>query len=207
MDTNLLREKLLTFAKENTLVVVLGFVGLIFLSYGLISLLSSSSSSQDITFEPADALVKGAEDSSANKIVVDVEGAVVKPGVYSLASTSRIQDALIASGGLSQRANREWVTKNINLAAKLTDGAKIYVPLEGESGTGTSGTIGGGGASGSININTANESQLDTLSGVGPVTAQKIIAGRPYNSLEDLVTKKIISSSVFGKIKDKISIY
>ena len=62
-------------------------------------------------------------------------------------------------------------------------------------------------ASGLIDINAASESELDTLSGIGPVTAGKIIDNRPYGSLEELVSKKAVSSSVFEKIKDHISVY
>ena len=62
-------------------------------------------------------------------------------------------------------------------------------------------------ASGLININSASESELDTLTGVGPVTIGKIIDNRPYNTLEELVSKKAVSKSVFEKIKDSISLY
>lgn len=204
MDTNLLREKLLTFAKENIVVVGLGIVGLIFLGYGLISLLSSDSSKDEIIFESFDnASDKPSEQVS--KIVVDVEGGVEKPGVYSLSANSRVQDALIAAGGLSESANREWVTKNLNLAAKVTDGGKIYIPLQGESITPLRSSSFAGQAGG-VNINTASESELDTLPGVGPVTAQKIINGRPYSLVEELVQKKVVSNAVFEKIKDKISL-
>jgi competence protein ComEA len=61
--------------------------------------------------------------------------------------------------------------------------------------------------SGVININSATESELDKLSGVGPVTAQKIIDGRPYSNLSDLVAKKILTQKAFDKIKDQISVF
>jgi competence protein ComEA len=149
--------------------------------------------------------------ASAKEITVDIEGAVQKPGVYSLSATSRVQDALISAGGLSDKADRSKVSKAMNLAAKLVDGAKIYIPQEGEQAMASSGDSGGQTVLGSetssvININTASESELDSLPGVGPATAAKIIKGRPYSSLEELIQKKILGTKVFSNIKDKIGL-
>lgn len=112
---------------------------------------------------------------------------------------------MIAAGGLSARADREWVAKNLNLAMKLTDGAKVYVPAFGEN----AGAPGSSEAlvSGTININTGSASELDGLPGVGPVTAQKIIDNRPYSSVQDLLSKKAVNQKVFDNIKDKISVF
>src|SRR5258706_10926313 len=110
---------------------------------------------------------------------VDVEGAVVNPGVYKLSQNARVQDGLIAAGGLSAVADREAVAKSLNLAAKLSDGIKIYVPKIGDPSTGSGKNISGssgnilGAATGLVNINSATADQLDNLSGVGPVPAQK----------------------------------
>lgn len=208
-------EKYLPIIKKNILPLSLGFFGLIFLGYGLIGLIGSSDSSKSIIFEPgndsnlsSDAPSK--EDKTL-KIVVDVEGAVLKPGVYTLSSNSRVSEAIIAAHGLSGNADRDWLVKNLNLAAKLTDGAKIYIPRMGEAlksamgGTGITSTTGG--ESTQININTASEDLLDSLPGVGRVTAQKIINGRPYSSIDDLLSRKIVGSKVFQEIKEKISVY
>lgn len=64
-----------------------------------------------------------------------------------------------------------------------------------------------GTSSGTININQASESELDALPGIGPVTAQKIISNRPYQSVEDLLNKKAVGASEFAKIKDQMSVY
>lgn len=150
------------------------------------------------------------------ELVVDVAGEVVSPGVYRLSAESRVGEALAAAGGLSARADREWVAKNINLAGKLADGAKIYVPKVGqkiEGGvtvtTGSTNSPGqvAGVVAGTININTASASELDTLPGIGPVTANKIITNRPYQSIQELLEKKVVSQKVFDQIKDKIGIY
>lgn len=197
------------FIKQNLLVVILGTLGLTFLIYGLIALFASSGSSKEIIFEAGNNGL-----SSQEKIAVDVEGAVIKPGVYSLASNSRLQDALIMAGGLSDQADREWVAKNLNLATKLIDGSKIYIPKIGESiksSKGITGITSNGKtidqASGLINVNSASLEELDTLPGIGPVTAEKIISNRPYISIEELLNKKVVGSKVFEQIKEKISVY
>jgi competence protein ComEA len=64
-----------------------------------------------------------------------------------------------------------------------------------------------GSSTGSVNINQATEEELDALPGVGPVTAQKIISNRPYQSVDDLVSKKAVGQSVFSKIKDQVRVY
>lgn len=142
-------------------------------------------------------------------IKVDVSGAVGRPGVYELPYDSRTENVLIAAGGLVAKADRKYISKSINLAQRLTDGAKVYFPFVDEA---SSGSIGNGisglnNLSNLININLAAEASLDTLPGIGPVTAQKIISGRPYQNISELVSKKVISNSVYTKIKDRIAVY
>jgi len=204
MDIEELINRYLPLTKRHWLPLVLGFAGLILLGYGLIGLLGSSSGSNDVIFEKAQTSESA---SQSGNILVDVEGAVVSPGVYNLPKDSRAKDALIASGGVSAQADRLWVSKNLNLALKISDGAKIYIPFEGEKTAGSAGASSTGVTGGGININSASEKQLDTLPGVGLVTAQKIIDNRPYQVLEDLVSKKVVSSKVFDNIKDKITLY
>jgi len=142
-------------------------------------------------------------------IVIDIEGAVIKPGTYHLTENSRVQDALTAAGGVSANADKDFVEKKVNLAAKLTDGQKIYIPRQGDT-TAVSAvdqTQLSTDQTTLININDATADQLDALKGVGPVTAQKIIEGRPYAAVQDLLDKKIVSSKVFAEIKDMVSVY
>ena len=151
----------------------------------------------------------------SGKIFVDLAGAVEKAQVYEVSSGARLKDVLILAGGLSQDADRVFFARNFNLARLMQDQEKIYIPTFTEIQTNAFATIeqapintdsGVLGLSDKINLNTASMDQLDTLPGVGKITAQKIIQNRPYQSLEDMLNKKIVGKSVFEKIKDLITI-
>jgi len=208
-------EKVLPFLKEHSVAIALGVVGIVFVGYGLFN--SAQPKTADNEFAPP--ISQGAAQEAKNyvsptskEITIDIEGSVEKPGVYKLPSSSRVQDALITAGGLSQNADRQKVAQTLNLAAPLTDSAKLYIPAVGEQYSGSEGTVNsssGNDVQGSttVNINQASESDLDALPGIGPVTAQKIISNRPYQSVQDLLDKKVVGQSEFGKIKDQMSVY
>jgi len=141
---------------------------------------------------------------ATNGVTVDVSGEVEKAGVYKLENGARMKDALAAAGGLSAKADREFVAQSINLAEKLVDGQKVFVPAKEN---GQLRIENGQTKQGKININKADLASLETLSGVGAVRAQAIIDGRPYQTIEDLIKKKVVTASVYEKIKDKISVY
>ena len=146
-------------------------------------------------------------------VVVEVAGAVENPGVYQLSEGARIEDALIAAGGISADADREWMEKILNRAAKITDGQKIYIKHIGEESANILGVSSGSGgglpanSEGVININTASQKELESLWGIGPVTAQNIIEHRPYSSVEELLQKKILKTNVYETNKDRLSVY
>ena len=143
-------------------------------------------------------------------ITIDVSGAVKNPGVYHLDKDSRVEDALKSAGGFVNNVNKSFVAKQLNLASKLSDGAKLYIPFEGEiapTAVLAAAAIGSTSSTSSkTNINTASQSDLEALSGVGPVTATKIINGRPYQGLEELLSKKAVTKSTYEKIKDSVEI-
>lgn len=214
MQNEEILSKLFGFVKQNKLVCVLLFGGIVLLGYGLIHLLLSSKSSQPIQFTTDTQTSSKASDDDSTAIVVDVEGAVQKPGVYHLQAESRVNELIERSGGLTANADMIWVQKSLNLAKKLVDGEKVYVPQqegEAESINSIRSIKGNNEETGSlgnlIDINSASESELDSLPGVGTVTAQKIIAGRPYSAIEELVEKKAVGQSVFEKIKDRVTAY
>ena len=135
---------------------------------------------------PAAAGQAAAGDRSKRAVVVDVVGAVARPGLYHLERGSRIADAVARAGGLTRNADRTAV----NLAAPVSDGEQVLVARRGAAGATAAGSAGAGAATGPISLSTATAEQLDTLPGVGPVTAQKIVAYRekngPFTSVEAL---------------------
>jgi len=152
-------------------------------------------------------------------VVVYVCGAVVNPGVYELSEGSRIDDALAAAGGFSEDADRTYV----NLAARLSDGSKLQIPTISETSdealakeiesfdTGDNGyKSGASDGSGLININTASQTELATLPGIGEGIAGKIIKYRDENgsfkSIEDIMKVSGIKDKLFSKIKDQITV-
>ena len=141
------------------------------------------------------------------EIVVDVAGAVEKPGVYKLLSNSRIGDALVVAGGLAASADREWVAGTLNLAEKLEDGEKVFIPESSDNRTFQSVGVSEIQKNQKININTASLSELDTLTGIGAARAQAIVDNRPYSKTEELISKARIPQSVYDKISSSISVY
>jgi len=142
-------------------------------------------------------------------IWVDLAGAVLKPGVYELPGDSRLKDLLAQAGGLGAEADRKWVEKNLNLAQKLVDAQKVYIPCQSETADVSTGEVAGEqtAISKKININTASAAELDTLWGIGEARAKGIIDNRPYSSIDELLSKKIIPANVFEAIKDEITVF
>ena len=138
--------------------------------------------------DPAALPVQPAPGSaSGGQVTVHVAGAVRDPGVYRLRGGQRVDDAVQRAGGATAKADLAAVT----LAAPLEDGRQILVPVRAEAApAGPSGAAAPGAAPARINLNTATAEQLDTLAGVGPATAAKILAHREqhgaFGSVEEL---------------------
>lgn len=141
---------------------------------------------------------------AAPEIFVDVTGAVTKPGVYRLAANSRVIDAIKAAGDSAPGAD----LSTINLARVLSDGEQIYVDATvlNSAGKRVSKTF----HSGPINVNRATAAQLDSLDGIGPVIAKRIIEYRkvngPFATVEDLQKVSGIGRSKFAIIKSKLRV-
>lgn len=125
----------------------------------------------------------------SSRVVVDVVGAVRRPGLYRLAHGSRIADAIARAGGATRKAE----LAQVNLAAPLADGEQVVVPRRGAPGAvagGGSGAATPGAPAAPVQLSTATLEQLDTLPGVGPVTAQKILDYREkhgaFSSVDEL---------------------
>ena len=138
------------------------------------------------------------------EIFVDVAGAVNNPGVYSLSGKSRVIDAIKAAGDSAPGAD----LSTINLARIVSDGEQIYV--DSSSSGRSSGSVKRNIRTGPINLNRATKSQLDTLDGIGPVIAQRIIDFRkvngPFLTIDDIQKVSGIGTAKFAQIKSKIQV-
>lgn len=191
------------FLEKHSWPIGISLIGLTLVATGLISYFSSQ--------EKTLVEIIPTQEEAETTLWVDLEGAVEKPGVYELEPNSRINDLLIKAGGLSAHADRNWVEKNLNLAQKLVDGTKIYLPRQDEISASSDALSAPGSVAGKItsqvNLNTASASELDTLWGIGQARAESIITARPYESIEDLKTQKVIPENVYERIKDQITVY
>lgn len=188
--------------------VIMAGTGIIFIVVGILVNYFKNKQNASVGSLGDDRIGSVAGEIRVKNIAVDISGAVEKPGVYLIPYDSRIDNVLITAGGLSPKADRKYVSRYINLAQRVSDGMKIYIPFENDSFTNRTSQSTGGvvNVSELINVNTASASELDTLPGIGVVTANKIIAGRPYQNVTDLTSRGIVSKSVFEKIKDKITV-
>jgi competence protein ComEA len=147
--------------------------------------------------------------ASPSLLVVQVSGAVLRPGVYSLPTGSRVEDAIRAAGGYSTEVDPRAAETKLNLAAKLQDAQLVVVPRRGDAAPGPSGAATTTTPGGPLNLNTATADQLDILPGIGPATAAKIIASReelPFAAVDDLVTRKLVTASTLAKFRDKVTV-
>lgn len=160
-----------------------------------------------LVLRPADPppIVETAEASpsptEAAHVVVDVVGAVARPGVVRLPAGSRVIDALLAAGGMTGDADLFAVNK----AAVLRDGMRIYVPRPGEQiPAGSAGTA----AETKIDINRASEAELESLPGIGPSIAARIVRSReakPFARVEELQTRGLVTARVFADLRDLVT--
>ncbi len=200
-----LPEKLAQFWKTYRVPIILGLGSILFIIVSLTILIKSVQTTSPITFTSDEASAAGV--MRGNEVVVDIAGAVARPGVYTLPSGSRVEEAIAVAGGLSGDVDDERMAKVVNRAAKLSDGAKIYIPKMGDTVTGPGPVNDSVTSHNSVSINAASESDLvEALFGVGQSTARKIINGRPYTSLEELVAKKAMGQALFDKLKAQLTL-
>jgi competence protein ComEA len=152
--------------------------------------------------------------AAGTELVVDVVGKVRRPGIVTLPPGSRVHEAIDAAGGLKGRVD----TTALNMARLLVDGEQVLVGIEPVVVPADATTSGGGGGSGGgataggapVNLNTATEEQLDTLPGVGPVTAQAILDWRAehgrFATVDDLLDVKGIGEATLADLRDLVTV-
>lgn len=207
-----LKEKVFFLWKNFPIEIVLLLISLGLISISLFIFFKTKNQSQTITFEKKEEL------PLSSKIYVEIAGAVKKPGVYEINEGARLKDIISLAGGLTEEADKLFFSRNFNLAEFVFDQEKIYIPAKWEIEQGlftdqpsliiqkTSISQNQQSTTLKININTASMEELESLPGVGKVTAQKIIDNRPYSLVEDLINKKVVGKSVFEKIKDLVTV-
>jgi competence protein ComEA len=174
----------LRFRREQIVVAAVVVLGLLFIGSRLLSRSHAVAAPPIPTAASAHTTATAA--AGATLMYVDVVGAVRRPGLYRLPRGARIADALARAGGATRRAELELV----NVAAPLADGEQVVVPRRGAAGAAAASGAAGAPASGPVHLSTATAEELDSLPGVGPVTAQKIIDYRQqhggFSSVDEL---------------------
>ena len=208
---------------ENLKQAALIFLMILFVGGGLgLAFLKAGRDRVDITKTNPSAVPATAESSPSAaetvQIKVNLAGAVLKPGVYEIAEGSRIDDLIEQAGGFTDLADRTWVEKELNLAQKLNDEDKLYIPRRGENASagrvaGVSTSSAGGTVSktaAKVNLNKATNAQLETLPGIGPAFSARIIDYRQKNGgfkrIEDLQKVSGIGPKTFLKLKDLVTV-
>lgn len=206
-------EDIIEKIKACKVAIALGGAGLV--AAGLVGsqVLASPPASADFpTIETSQSLTEDVEEEpvqevEATTILVDVKGAVVQEGLYELPIGSRVNDAIKAAGGLLETAEKT----SVNLAQKLADEAVVYVASQGETPPALTTNLTAAPASGGkVNLNTADLSQLQTISGIGAKRAQDIIDYREskggFTSVDDLKNVSGIGDKTLEKIREEVRV-
>jgi competence protein ComEA len=166
---------------------------------------------QILTPEPAPSSASEPTPTQA-PLRVYVAGAVLRPDVYRLAPGSIIQDAIQAAGGATSEADLD----QINLAQELRDQQRVYLPRVGQTNApppvtdGESLPAGDANPTATVDLNTATVEELETLPGIGPSLAQRIVdcrvANGPFSTIEEIKTVDGIGDATFDRIKDRITV-
>jgi competence protein ComEA len=186
-------------------IVVYGATGVVLLLLG-VRWIQSSEGATRLGPDPAGVTVASGSVGGAGKgggIVVHVAGEVRKPGVYRLPDGSRVADAVERASG----STGEALLDGINLAARLVDGQQVVVPAKAKGGA-VAGPAGGAGTDGPISLGMATAEQLETIEGIGPVTAGKIVEYRDQQggvaSIEELEEIHGIGPATVERLRERL---
>lgn len=180
---------------------------------------------QSRTTDTADTVSENDTPNQPQIVMVEISGSVAEPDLYKMHTGHRVGNLIEEAGGLTAQADKDFIARNINYAKPLVDGEKIHVPSLNETSSGiflekqryltyltsddeiivpkTSTRESG---SSTISVNKASKDDLTQLAGVGEKTAEKIIENRPYTTLDELITRDVLSENGLKKIQDEISL-
>lgn len=204
--SNIFNIKTEKFTRLDYLLILLLLIGAVISVVSLFRGILGGRQAQVEYLNSSSKLENSSNPSLQSLIVVDIEGAIIKPGIYELSVGSRLKDVLVSAGGYSELADRSYCEKNLNLAQELKDGQKIYIPFVDDTPSNT-GYTEARSASNTVNINTASLAELDTLWGIGPARAETIVKNRPYGSLEEVVSKGGMTKQIFDKNAGRMVVY
>jgi competence protein ComEA len=168
---------------------------------------SSSEPPVESTLPRASSSASAAPPTTASQLVVQAAGAVAKPGVYTVVATARVNDLITAAGGLAADADPDQV----ELAAPLTDGERVYVPRVGETTLPPAAPSSASSATGGpVDLNRASAADLEALPGIGPALAQAIIDHReqhgPFRSVDDLADVRGIGPAKMEQLRPLVKV-
>lgn len=172
---------------------------------------SSDSASSDSASSGGEGAAAGSG-SEGGSVTVHIAGAVFEPGLVTLGEGARVADAVTAASGLTAVADLD----RTNLAAPVADGARVFIPVRGQPvpgeivPTGGSGGGSGGGEPGPLDLNSADSTQLESLPGIGPATAEAIISHRdengPFESVDALIDVRGIGEAKLEALRDLVNV-
>lgn len=198
----------------------LGLAGLVSVVFGGVMTYKSHFEHPQLSYIPTDttwrehldqlvALAKQdiAPSASPSNSLVEVSGAVSNPGVFSLSPGARVQDAILQAGGFVETAHQQYIHQELQLAAKVSDQQKIYIPFEGEGNLGsfvrdTISVQEEVGRRGAKSLNQATQKELESVSGIGEKRASDILEGMPYTSWSDLEMRVSVPTNILTELKE-----
>lgn len=158
---------------------------------------------------------------NSHRIIIDISGGVKNPKIYETKSGARIADIVIMAGGFSAEADKQYIARNINLARLVIDQDKIHIPTLSEtshniiseepqyidySSPRTQNQVYGKAVQKKIDINSADKDSLLTVEGITEKIADTIIEKRPFYSVRDLYTNKIVNKTVYDKVSASLTV-